>query len=525
MSDGQYLKQELDAVIQSDPEVFEFLRTNTLDGLWYWDTEDGDAEWMSPEFWRLFGYEPSEKKHLASEWQNMINQDDLKVALENFRLHCEDPNHKYDQIVRYTHKNGSTVWVRCRGVAIRDKDGKVIRMLGAHTDITELMRTQKSLADALARDASKTVFFANVSHELRTPLNAVIGFAELLASDPTADRAEEYASLIAQSGHDLLSLISQLLDFSRMEVGTVELDQKMFWLNDVFENQQSMFEQRALENSVKLTVGTTPNRAFIGDVTRLKQIVSNLVQNAIKFSVGGTVDLSVEVEELESQETKVRLIVTDTGIGIPKDQIPTLFEPFSRSSLPGKDIKVGAGLGLPIVRSLCRAMGGDVSVVSAPGKGSRFEATVLLKSSVETPSVPPIASLFSDQAYQRLNLHILAVDDVESNLDVLDALASGFGCKVERARDGLEAIEFIKNQKVDVILMDVHMPNLNGIAAAEQIQKIPNAGHIPIFAWTADIRAQDTSGMVNVGWAGTLLKPVAQAELYQQLKQVARVYS
>jgi len=140
-----YLKKELYDLIKTDSLIFEFIQDGSLDGIWYWDIENVENEWMSPRFWRLFGYDSSEKKHLSSEWQEMINNDDLQVALENFNKHCADPNHPYDQIVRYTHKNGSTVWVRCRGVAIRDKNGKPIRMLGAHTDITHLKETEMEL--------------------------------------------------------------------------------------------------------------------------------------------------------------------------------------------------------------------------------------------------------------------------------------------------------------------------------------------------------------------------------------------
>jgi diguanylate cyclase (GGDEF)-like protein/PAS domain S-box-containing protein len=133
-----YLQKELYELIKSDPSIFEFLQEGSLDGIWYWDLENVESEWMSPRFWALFGYDPSEKKHLASEWQGMIDPEDLEIALDNFTKHCENPDHPYDQIVRYTHKDGSSVWVRCRGVAIRDSNGKPIRMLGAHNDVTQV---------------------------------------------------------------------------------------------------------------------------------------------------------------------------------------------------------------------------------------------------------------------------------------------------------------------------------------------------------------------------------------------------
>ena len=144
-NDGSYLKNELYKLFQKDSSIFEFLQNGSLDGIWYWDLEFPENEWMSPRFWQTFGYNPAEKKHLACEWQNLIHPDDLKTALENLEAHCRDPNHSYDQIVRYRHKNGSTVWVRCRGIVIRDVDGKPLRMLGAHNNITEIKKSQEEL--------------------------------------------------------------------------------------------------------------------------------------------------------------------------------------------------------------------------------------------------------------------------------------------------------------------------------------------------------------------------------------------
>lgn len=147
-SDAHYLHQELLDLMQKDSSLFTFLQAGSLDGIWYWDLENTANEWMSPEFWTTLGYDPREKKHLASEWQDLIHPDDLRISLDNFEKHCADPNHPYDQIARYRHKDGSTVWVRCRGIAIRDKSGKPIRMLGAHNDLTEQKRVEKELRES-----------------------------------------------------------------------------------------------------------------------------------------------------------------------------------------------------------------------------------------------------------------------------------------------------------------------------------------------------------------------------------------
>lgn len=141
-----YLKLELYNLMNSNTSVFEFIQSGSLDGIWYWDLENPENEWMSPKFWETLGYDPLEKKQLSSEWQDIIFQEDLKLATENFEKHCADPYHPYDQVVRYTHKNGSTIWIRCRGLAIRDENGKAVRMLGAHTDISDLKETEREIS-------------------------------------------------------------------------------------------------------------------------------------------------------------------------------------------------------------------------------------------------------------------------------------------------------------------------------------------------------------------------------------------
>ena len=147
---GHYLQEELYGLMRTDDALFEFLQHSSLDGIWYWDLENPEHEWMSPRFWETLGYDPNEMRHLASEWQSLINPDDLKAAISNFEKHCQNPNHAYDQVVRYQHRDGSTVWVRCRGMAVRDSGGKPIRMLGAHIDLTAQKLAEQKLGEKIA---------------------------------------------------------------------------------------------------------------------------------------------------------------------------------------------------------------------------------------------------------------------------------------------------------------------------------------------------------------------------------------
>jgi len=193
-----YLKNELDSMVRADPTVFAFLQEATLDGIWYWDLEAPENEWMSPEFWELFGYDPAEKRHLVSEWQDIIDPEDLEVAKDNLAKHIADSNHPYDQIVRYRHQDGSTVWVRCRGIAIRDGAGNAIRLLGAHNDVTalkrfeiELIEKQQALQNAL--EAAETL----TAEKMRAEEALQRAYAELeqRVADRTVELSQSNAAL------------------------------------------------------------------------------------------------------------------------------------------------------------------------------------------------------------------------------------------------------------------------------------------------------------------------------------------
>ncbi|MEM6690638.1 MAG: PAS domain-containing protein, partial [Planctomycetota bacterium] len=186
-SKEHYLKQELYALIQSGPEIFDFLQNGSLDGIWYWDLENPDEEWMSDRFWTVLGYTPEEKPHKASAWQDMIDPEDLLIASENLRRHAADPDYPYDQVVRYRHKEGHMVWVRCRGLAIRDENGVPRRMLGAHTDLTSLMRVEQSLVIAneklrLRNDELQQFAYA-ASHDIRAPIRSLNSMLEVMQED------------------------------------------------------------------------------------------------------------------------------------------------------------------------------------------------------------------------------------------------------------------------------------------------------------------------------------------------------
>lgn len=535
-----YLKTELDGLIASDPKIFDFLQQSTLDGLWYWDLEKPENEWMNSDFWELLGYDPAEKQHLASEWQDLIHPDDLSKAIDNFHKHCENPDHPYDQIVRYFHKNGSTVWVRCRGIAIRDAQGKPVRMLGAHNDLTELMTIQEKMKiveanlieerdKALKAEEIKSEFLAVMSHELRTPLNAVVGFSDLLSNEANAglDRQKviKFSRNISKSSRAMLNLVNDLLDYAKIEAGKFELSEEPFDLQEELENLKSAFELKAQENEVSLLseVGHFPY-VVKGDATRFRQVLFNLVDNAIKFSIKSHVMIKAQAEKVGTNKLEVTVSIIDSGIGIEESRLSRIFEPFVQADTSITREYGGTGLGLAISRSIARQMGGDVEARSIAGEGATFTTKFQFEDLTDIhQSLMKIRARTSHRQKKQLNLSVLAVDDVDTNLDVIAGLVEEVGCHIHLARNGDEAIKIVNSEKLDVILMDLHMPVIDGITLAGNIQKLPiENAQVPIFAWTADATGGYLAEAQGVDWAGTIIKPTTQEEIFRVLENVDR---
>ena len=371
-----YLQRELYDLVKADSNVFEFLQLGSLDGIWYWDLENPDNEWMSPEFWRLFGVDPGTKDHLAAEWQDIINPDDLVLALENFEKHLADPDHPYDQVVRYRHSDGHEVTVRCRGLAIRDNSGKAIRMLGAHNDLTALKQREaklraingelsKEIERAEAAVKARTAFLATMSHELRTPLNAIMGLLELIKTDDTAsDRTRQRADVGHRAAQTLLMQLVNAMETTRMDansatvqhqwVTTAELRTR--WTGQL-DGSMARYE-RTLDTQVTVT-DRVPEKLYV-DGNKLGQIAGNLIDNAVKFTRTGKIAVTLDYDA--DAPLPIRLTVADTGIGIAPDDRDRAFDRFVQLPSTLNAQRGGSGLGLSICREFATLMGGTLTI-------------------------------------------------------------------------------------------------------------------------------------------------------------------
>lgn len=294
-ADGTYLKHELYSLVQTDPKVFEFLEAGSLDGIWYWDVTEPAKEWMSPQFWITFGYDPREKKHLASEWQDMINPDDLQTALENFQRHLEDPNHPYDQIVRYRHKEGSTVWVRCRGLAIRDQDGTPIRMLGAHNELTTQMEAHQRQI-ALVKE---------MNHRVKNNLAILEAMVQIERGEEGKSREASLEDISARLR--AIMLVHEQL-YQSGESSAVNVRAYLQSLVDQFVQASS-----DVLNGHKIELVAPEMTMIAGRASKLGMVVSELLANSIKHAAPKTeVDKRISVT-LERKEDALVATYQDYG--------------------------------------------------------------------------------------------------------------------------------------------------------------------------------------------------------------------
>ncbi len=521
-----YLRKELYELVRKDPAIFEFLQAGSLDGIWYWDIENPEQEWLSPRFKEVFGYRDHEILNTSAWWQANIFPDDLEVALDNFNKHCADPDHPYDQIVRYRHKNGGTVWVRCRGLAIRDDSGKPLRLLGCHTDVTALKQAEEDLrvkATELQRakeiaesaDQAKSEFLANTSHEVRTPLNTIIGMTELLLEEQLSPHQQEHLEAVLESAESLLAIITDILDFSKIDAGKLALERREFGLSDHLGNTLRALSVRAYEKGLELVYDLTPEvpDSVLGDPIRLRQIVTNLVANAIKFTERGEVELRVSCESEGDDHVVLRFAVSDTGIGIPVDKQQAIFDAFVQADASTTRKFGGTGLGLAIVSNLVGLMGGRIWVESRLGEGSTFHFTARFGLVAAEGAPDQKVSAKGLEA-----LRVLIVDDNATNRRILKDVVRGWGLRPTEAPGAATALEELRravecNDPYRLVLSDVQMPDIDGFSLVKSVKQEPALSDTVLILLTSGDRPDDHRRSGEAGAAAHLMKPVKRSEL------------
>ncbi|MCG6926814.1 MAG: response regulator [Acidobacteria bacterium] len=421
---------------------------------------------------------------------------------------------------RYRRKDGSYRWMSWNSIPV-EKDGLIYCSV---RDVTEQRRAAAELKEAReaadAANRAKSDFLANMSHEIRTPMNAVIGMTELLQDTPLSADQREYVGTLSDAAETLLGLITDVLDFSKIEAGMLELSPVDFDLRDALENTLRTLGLRAHEKGLELVCRVAPDvpEALIGDAPRLKQVILNLVGNAVKFTEEGEVLLHVEKESVEGGEAVLRFVVTDTGIGIPPDKQSVIFEAFAQADESTTREYGGTGLGLAIAARLVRLMGGSLAVESEPDRGSRFTFTC--------PFGLPARTEPRRRAPESLRgLRVLVVDDNATNRRILEEMLGQWEMLPTAVAGGKAALEELEKAARDgdpypLVLLDGNMPGMDGFTAAERIREHPEIVGASIMMLTSSARPGDRARCLELGVASHLSKPIKRSDLFDTIAQV-----
>ena len=438
--------------------------------------------------------------------------------------------------------DGQQRWIERTKSALRDADGKIVGVQVLFWDVTD---REKALIDSReARDAAnaanqaKSDFLANMSHEIRTPMNGIIGMTDLVLDTELTPTQRSYLQMSQESGESLLAIINDILDFSKIEAGHFELDPAPFDPRDSLGDAVRSLTTRALSKGLELEFSVAPEvpQMLEGDQGRLRQVIVNLIGNAIKFTDRGEVVLDVSCQSKSQSTCTLRFSVRDTGIGIPADKQARIFEDFQQADRSTTRSHGGTGLGLAISSRLVELMGGRIEVDSATGRGSTFHFTVdfpIVKSTdhEQTPNAPAldVASnqLPSDAPTQKAvspleSVRVLLAEDNKVNQTLATKLLEKLGCHVTVVENGSQAVATLSENEFDVILMDVEMPEMDGISATKEIRRREQDSQqrIPIVALTAHAIVGDRERCLASGMDDYLSKPVRINEIKTMLTKI-----
>jgi PAS domain S-box-containing protein len=424
-------------------------------------------------------------------------------------------------------KDGRLIWLNTNLAPVKNSKNQIIGLIGVSWDITATKKYEDQLKKAkiLAEEGTKAKsrFLANMSHEIRTPLNGIIGMSQILKGTKLTKKQQEFVDIIISSGDNLLVLINDILDFSKIEAGKISFINKDFELAKPFREIKNILSLKAEEKGLLISchIDDDVPKYVNGDEYRLKQIILNLVNNAVKFTDEGYVKINVNLLKQETEHYTIKVSVKDTGIGIPKEKEKKLFQTFSQLDASSTKQYSGTGLGLAISKRLVEMMEGEIGMVSDQGKGSLFWFTAKFKKGKQpkNESKPDIKEQIPD--FKAQNATILVVEDNLINQKITSFSLQKAGLTVTLANNGKEAVELFRKKSFDIILMDIQMPVMDGYDATREIRKIEmtkkNNIHTPIIALTANAMRGDAEKCIAAGMDGYISKPFKPEDLFKAL--------
>ncbi|MFZ4766587.1 MAG: PAS domain-containing protein, partial [Roseimicrobium sp.] len=513
-------KEALRALAKSE-ERFSLAVQGANDGIWDWDVRSNEV-YYSPRWKSMLGYAPHELADTFATFENLLHPDDRPRVLETVKQYLAQGLEHYSVEFRARHADGAYRWILARGIALFDASGRPYRMSGSHTDITPQKESLAALARSeeqliLAKQAAemanraKSEFLANMSHEIRTPMNGILGLTELLLNMELSPEQRSYETLVRQSAESLLTILNDILDFSKIEAGKLELEEMEFRIRDAIGDTLQSLGVRAAEKGLELAchIGLDVPEAVVGDLSRLRQVLINLVGNAIKFTIEGEVVVEVLLESATSSHVTLHFLVRDTGIGIPEDKHDAIFEAFTQAESSTTRRFGGTGLGLTICRQLVDLMQGRIWVESTPGVGSTFHFTGIF-------ATAPLSNAPTSVPDSLRQMHVLVVDDNGTNRKILEEMLKGWAMTPVLAASGAEALAILEGwagPAFNLMLLDVMMPEMDGPQVAQRVRDrfgeaapkvliLSSAGHVIQLARATHPRTERV-----------LTKPVKQSDL------------
>ena len=475
---------------------------------------------------QITGYSAEELLRIGPA--TLTHPDDVGLVNKVLSAHHSGKEPIYKTEKRILRKDGQSIWIQVDASLIYDDNGKPLCSAGTVYDITERKQAEAQLQAALilaeSATRAKSEFLAHMSHEIRTPINAIVGAARLIEYESLTSNQRTYAEIMQYASESLLSLIDDILDLSKIEAGQISFKEEPFALLRMLESLLSTASILASGKNIDVSLDLAPDMppCLIGDAHRLEQVLNNLLANAVKFTPQGAVILRVQLLAADAEEVRLRFVVSDTGIGISPEQVHNIFDAFVQAENTMTRTHEGIGLGLAISRQLVALMGGSIEVESAPGRGSDFSFFAVFKLPSAAEAEAALAHFDRPQAepdeFPLAGRRVLMVEDNAFNRVVQERMLQYLGLEVDIAINGADAIACCQGGRhYDAILMDLHLPDLDGFSCTRAIRALPEGRQVPIIAFTANVLATTARECREAGMNDHLLKPVEPATLQRVL--------